>query len=60
VQFSAKSVFNNKRLAVKFQKMNGDRISGKEGGSVKEISPEADHLITAVGEQIDLSWIPRI
>jgi NADPH-dependent glutamate synthase beta subunit-like oxidoreductase len=58
------SLLNNKRLAVRFQKMKLGRPD--QGGRRKPIpvkgkflTLEADHLITAVGEQVDLSWIPQ-
>ncbi len=58
------SVLKNKRLAVKFQRM---KLSGLDQSHRPKAIPlkgkfltlEADHLITAVGEQVDLSWIPH-
>ena len=58
------SLLKNKRLAVKFQKM---KLGGPDQGGRRKAIPvkgkfltlEADHLITAVGEQVDLSWIPQ-
>jgi NADPH-dependent glutamate synthase beta subunit-like oxidoreductase len=54
----------NKRLAVKFQRM---KLSGLDQSQRPKAIPikgkfltsEADHLITAVGERVDLSWIPQ-
>jgi NADPH-dependent glutamate synthase beta subunit-like oxidoreductase len=58
------SLLKNKRIAVKFQCM---RLSGVDQSSRPKAIPikgkfltlEADHLITAVGEGVDLSWIPQ-
>jgi len=58
------SLLKNKRLAVKFQRM---RLSGLDpSGRAKAIpvkgkfiTLEADHLVTAVGEKVDVSWIPQ-
>jgi Pyruvate/2-oxoacid:ferredoxin oxidoreductase delta subunit len=58
------SLLRNKKLAVKFQRM---KLSGLDQTNRPKAIPvkgkfitlEADHLITAVGEQVDLSWIPR-
>jgi NADPH-dependent glutamate synthase beta subunit-like oxidoreductase len=58
------SLLRNKKLAVKFQRM---RLRGLDRNGRPKAIPikgkfitlEADHLITAVGEQVDLSWIPR-
>jgi len=60
-----KAIFlKNKRLAVKFQRMklgDVDRSGRPRAIPVKGryITLEADRLITAVGEQVDLSWIPQ-
>lgn len=58
------SLLKKKRLAVKFQRMklsDPDRIGRPVAIPVrgKFITLEADHLIAAVGEQVDLSWIPQ-
>ena len=58
------SLLRNKKLAVKFQRM---KLSGLDQTNRPKAIPvkgkfitlEADHLITAVGEQVDLSWIPQ-
>ncbi|MGA2317468.1 MAG: NAD(P)-binding protein [Thermodesulfobacteriota bacterium] len=58
------NLLKNKRLAVKFQRM---RLSDLDQSGRPKAIPvkgkfftlEADHLITAVGEQVDLSWIPQ-
>ncbi len=58
------SLLKNKRIAVKFQCM---RLSGVDQSNRPKAIPikgkfltlEADHLITAVGERVDLSWIPQ-
>jgi len=58
------SLLRNKKLAVKFQRM---RLRGLDRNGRPKAIPikgkfltlEADHLITAVGEQVDLSWIPQ-
>ena len=58
------SLLKNRKLAVKFQKM---KLSGLDQSNRPKAIPikgkfltlEADHLITAVGEQVDLSWIPQ-
>jgi NADPH-dependent glutamate synthase beta subunit-like oxidoreductase len=57
------SLLKNKRLAVKFQRMKlrGLDQSGRPRAipiKGKFLTLEAGHLITAVGEQVDLSWIP--
>lgn len=57
-------LLKNKRLGVKFQRMKlgGEDRSGRPRAipvKGRYISLEADRLITAVGEQVDLSWIPR-
>jgi thioredoxin reductase/Pyruvate/2-oxoacid:ferredoxin oxidoreductase delta subunit len=57
-------VFKNKRLAVKFQcmKLSGQDQSGRSKAipvKGKFITLEADHLITAAGERVDLSWLPE-
>jgi NADPH-dependent glutamate synthase beta subunit-like oxidoreductase len=57
-------LLKNKRLAVKFQCM---KLSGLDQSRRPKAIPikgkfltlEADHLITAVGEGVDLSWIPQ-
>jgi NADPH-dependent glutamate synthase beta subunit-like oxidoreductase len=58
------SFLKNKRLAVKFQRMRLSDLdqSGRPKAipvKGKFITLEADHLITAVGERVDLSWIPQ-
>jgi NADPH-dependent glutamate synthase beta subunit-like oxidoreductase len=58
------SLLKNKKLAVKFQRMKLrglDRTGRPKAIPVKGefLSLETDHLITAVGEQVDLSWIPQ-
>ncbi len=64
IQPTEVDLLKNKRLAVKFQcmKLSHPDQSGR-GKAVplkgKFITLEADHLITAVGEQVDLSWIPE-
>ena len=58
------SLLRNKKLAVKFQRM---RLRGLDRNGRPKAIPikgkfitlEAGHLITAVGEQVDLSWIPQ-
>jgi NADPH-dependent glutamate synthase beta subunit-like oxidoreductase len=58
------SLLKNKKLAVKFQRM---RLSDLDQSGRPKAIPlrgrfltlEADRLITAVGEQVDLSWIPQ-
>jgi NADPH-dependent glutamate synthase beta subunit-like oxidoreductase len=58
------SLLKNRRLAVKFQRM---RLSGLDQSGRPRANPirgkfvtlEADRLITAVGEQVDLSWVPQ-
>ena len=58
------SLLRNKKLAVKFQRM---KLSGLDQTNRPKAIPvkgkfitlEADHLITAVGEQVDLAWIPQ-
>ena len=57
-------LLRNRKLAVKFQRMKlrGVDQSGRPKAiPVKEtfLTLEADHLITAVGEQVDLSWVPQ-
>jgi NADPH-dependent glutamate synthase beta subunit-like oxidoreductase/Pyruvate/2-oxoacid:ferredoxin oxidoreductase delta subunit len=57
-------LLKNKRLAVKFQRM---KLSGLDQSNRPKAIPikgkfltlETDHLITAVGERVDLSWIPQ-
>jgi NADPH-dependent glutamate synthase beta subunit-like oxidoreductase len=58
------SLLKNKRLAVKFQRMRLSDLdqSGRPRAIPvrgKFVTLEADRLITAVGEQLDLSWIPQ-
>jgi NADPH-dependent glutamate synthase beta subunit-like oxidoreductase len=58
------NLLKNKRLAVKFQRMRLSDLdqSGRPKAipvKGKFITLETDHLITAVGEQVDLSWIPQ-
>jgi NADPH-dependent glutamate synthase beta subunit-like oxidoreductase len=58
------SLMKKKRLAVTFQrtKLGGsDQSQRRKAIPIKGdfITFEADHLITAVGEQLDLSWIPK-
>jgi len=58
------SLLKNKRLGVKFQRMrliDPDQSGRPRAVPVKGryISLETDRLITAVGEQVDLSWIPH-
>jgi NADPH-dependent glutamate synthase beta subunit-like oxidoreductase len=57
------SLLNRKKLAVKFQCMKLSRPD--QSGRAKAIpvrgkfiTVETDHLITAAGEKVDLSWIP--
>ncbi len=57
------NILKSKRLAVKFQCMKLSRSdqSGRPRAiplKGKFITVETDHLITAAGETIDLSWIP--
>jgi NADPH-dependent glutamate synthase beta subunit-like oxidoreductase len=58
------SLLKNKKLAVKFQRMKLSSLdrSGRPKAipiKGKYIVLEANHLIAAVGEQVDVSWIPR-
>ena len=58
------SLLKNKKLAVRFQRMklrDPDQSGRPKAIPVKGkfLTLEADHLITAVGEQVDLSWIPQ-
>ncbi len=58
------SLLKKKRLAVKFQRMKlgkADRSGRLRAIPVrgKFVTLETDRLITAVGEQVDLSWIPE-
>jgi NADPH-dependent glutamate synthase beta subunit-like oxidoreductase/Pyruvate/2-oxoacid:ferredoxin oxidoreductase delta subunit len=58
------SLLKNKRLAVKFQRMRLSDLdqSGRPRAIPlrgKSLTLETDRLITAVGEQVDLSWIPH-
>jgi NADPH-dependent glutamate synthase beta subunit-like oxidoreductase len=58
------SPLKNRKLAVKFQRM---KLRGLDQSNRPKAIPikgkfltlEADHLITAVGERVDLSWIPH-
>jgi NADPH-dependent glutamate synthase beta subunit-like oxidoreductase len=58
------NLLKNKRLTVKFQRM---RLSDLDQSGRPKAIPvkgkfftlEADHLITAVGEKVDISWIPQ-
>lgn len=58
------SLLRNRKLAVKFQRM---KLSGRDRSGRRKTIPikmkfltlEADHLITAVGELVDLSWVPK-
>ncbi len=57
-------LLKNRRLAVKFQRMKpGDPDRSGRPRAIpirgKFITLEADRLIAAVGEQVDLSWIPQ-
>ncbi|MGZ3535686.1 MAG: NAD(P)-binding protein [Thermodesulfobacteriota bacterium] len=58
------NILKNKKLSVKFQCMKLSRRdqSGRQKAiplKGKFITLETDHLITAVGEQVDLSWLPE-
>jgi len=58
------SLLKNRKLAVKFQKMklsDPDQSGRPRAIPIKGkfLTLETNHLITAVGEQVDLSWIPR-
>jgi len=58
------NLLKNKRLAVKFQRMRlSDLDQSNRPKSIpvkgKFFTLEADHLITAVGEKVDISWIPQ-
>ncbi|MDI7260953.1 MAG: NAD(P)-binding protein [Thermodesulfobacteriota bacterium] len=58
------SLLKNRRIRVKFQRM---RLRGRDQGNRPKAIPvqgkyrtlEGDGLITAVGEGVDLSWIPE-
>jgi NADPH-dependent glutamate synthase beta subunit-like oxidoreductase len=58
------NLLKNKRIRVKFQRM---RLRGRDQNNRPKATPvkgsyvtlEADGLITAVGEGVDLSWIPE-
>jgi Pyruvate/2-oxoacid:ferredoxin oxidoreductase delta subunit len=58
------TLFKNKRIRIKFQRM---RLRGTDQNNRRKTIPikgdfvtlEADGLITAVGEGVDLSWIPE-
>jgi NADPH-dependent glutamate synthase beta subunit-like oxidoreductase len=57
-------LLKNKRLAVKFQymKLSGSDESGRAKAipiKGKFLTLETDDLIAAVGEQVDVSWIPK-
>jgi NADPH-dependent glutamate synthase beta subunit-like oxidoreductase len=58
------SLLKNRKLAVKFQRMKLrglDRDGRPKAIPVKGkiLTLETDHLIAAVGERVDLSWIPQ-
>jgi NADPH-dependent glutamate synthase beta subunit-like oxidoreductase len=58
------NLLKNKKLAVKFQRMklsSADQTGRPRAIPLrgKFLTLEADRLITAVGEQVDLSWIPQ-
>ena len=58
------SLMKKKRLAVTFQRMKlggSDQSQRRKAVPIKGdfVTLEADQLITAVGEQLDLSWIPK-
>jgi len=58
------SLLKDKRMAIRFQRMrlsDPDQSDRPRAIPVrgKFITLEADRLITAVGEQVDLSWIPQ-
>jgi NADPH-dependent glutamate synthase beta subunit-like oxidoreductase len=58
------TLLTNRRLAVKFQRMKlrGLERSGRHRAipiEGKFLTVETDHLIAAVGEQVNLSWIPE-
>ena len=58
------SLLRNKRLGVKFQRMRLSDLdqSGRPRAIPlrgKSLTVETDRIITAVGEQVDLSWIPQ-
>ena len=58
------SLLRNKRLGVKFQRMRLSDLdqSGRPRAIPlrgKFLTLETDRLITAIGEQVDLSWIPQ-
>jgi NADPH-dependent glutamate synthase beta subunit-like oxidoreductase/Pyruvate/2-oxoacid:ferredoxin oxidoreductase delta subunit len=58
------NLLKNKRLAVKFQRMKLSVLDQSNRPKPipikgKFLTLEADHLITAVGERVDLSWIPQ-
>jgi NADPH-dependent glutamate synthase beta subunit-like oxidoreductase len=64
IQPAKVTLLGNKRLAVRFQRMKLWRLdrSGRPKAipvKGKFLTLEADHLITAAGEQVDLSWIPQ-
>ena len=64
IQPAKVSLLGNKNLAVKFQcmKLSGPDQSGRAKVipvKGKFITVKTDHLITAVGEQVDLSWLPE-
>ena len=58
------SLLKNRKLAVEFQRMKLSRRDQSNRPKPipikgKSLVLEAAHLITAVGEQVDLSWIPE-
>jgi NADPH-dependent glutamate synthase beta subunit-like oxidoreductase len=58
------TLLKNRKLAIKFQRMKLSHLdqSGRPQAipiKGKFITLEADHLVTAVGEGVDLSWIPQ-
>jgi Pyruvate/2-oxoacid:ferredoxin oxidoreductase delta subunit len=58
------TLLKNRKLAIKFQRMKLSHLdeSGRPQAipvKGKFITLEANHLITAVGEGVDLSWIPQ-
>ena len=58
------SLLKNRKLAVKFQRM---KLSSRDQSNRPKPIPikgkyvvlETEHLVTAMGEQVDLSWIPE-
>jgi NADPH-dependent glutamate synthase beta subunit-like oxidoreductase/Pyruvate/2-oxoacid:ferredoxin oxidoreductase delta subunit len=58
------TLLKNRKLTIKFQRMKLSHLdqSGRPQAipvKGKFITLEADHLVTAVGERADLSWIPQ-